>query len=494
MMQLNSTNLTTISDKVRRPSYDFNNRQASIVHFGTGAFHKAHQATFTEDMLASSDGNHRIIGVSLRSPSARDLLKKQDFLYTAIQKSGNEVKAQVVAAIKDVLVAPESPQAVIELLADDNISVITSTITEKGYCLLPGNTGLDINHPDIQHDLGSLTEPKSMIGFVVQACLVRKSQGKKGFTFVSCDNLPDNSQVAGKAIMEFAAQVDDSLVQWLKTNVTFCNSMVDRIVPAVTAEDLTNFERQFGYKDEALVTSEPFRQWVIEDNFARERPPWDKSGVLFVEDVALYEKMKLRFLNGSHSALAYLGKLTDHQFIHQAMSQPVFKKLVAQLMRDMTDSLSKSMTFDFDSYGAVIVERFLNDQIQYQTQQVATDGSQKLPQRILAPLAERLSEGYLSTAMCLVIAGWLEYLSGQSESGNPHPVSDPMADQLQSICQNKTSEENPDVKIMVDSVFAIDGLFPQSLKESTQVRTTIVNLIKQFRQDGVLNTINAVLD
>lgn len=473
---------------VAQPKYDFASRTASIVHIGIGAFHKAHQATFTDDMMAHTDGNYRIIGVSLRSSGMRDCLKAQDYLYTAIERSNKTEQARVIGALQEVLVAPEEPQSVVNVLSNDSITVVTATITEKGYCLLPGNTGLDLAHTDIQHDLNNPNTPKTMVGFIVRACQVRQQKNGKGFAFISCDNLPDNSKMAGKAILEFAHQVNTDLALWILSNVSFCNSMVDRIVPAVTTGDIENYTLTNGFVDNALVTSEPFRQWVIEDNFIGDRPPWDLAGALFVKDVSQYERLKLRYLNGSHSALAYLGKITGHQFIHQAISNPILRRLVEALMVDMKRSLSSSMDFNFDDYGSVIIDRFLNDEIQYQTQQVATDGSQKLPQRIMAPMRELLAVDYLSKPMCLVLAGWVCYLSGISELGEAHPVSDPMARQLQNICTDKTLTSTQKIYRLMQ----IDGLFPAAIKNNTAAIDQISEYVTKIIDIGVFLTIDTV--
>ncbi|MDO6719142.1 mannitol dehydrogenase family protein [Psychrosphaera sp. 1_MG-2023] len=485
---LNLTTMALLPKAVVRPKYDFASRTASIVHIGIGAFHKAHQATFTEDMMAQTDGNYRIIAVSLRSAGMRDSLKAQDYLYTAIERSNKTEQARVIGALQEVLVAPEDPQSVVNVLSNDAITVVTATITEKGYCLLPGNTGLDLAHTDIQHDLNNPNTPKTMVGFIVRACQVRQQKNGKGFTFISCDNLPDNSKMAGKAILEFAQKINADLARWIKSNVSFSNSMVDRIVPAVTPNDIESYTLNNGVIDNALVTSEPFRQWVIEDNFNGDRPPWDLAGALFVKDVSQYERLKLRYLNGSHSALAYLGKITGHQFIHQAIANPTLRRLVGALMADMKRTLSSSMDFNFDDYGNVIIDRFLNDEIQYQTQQVATDGSQKLPQRIMAPMQELLADDYLSKPMCLVLAGWVRYLSGISELGETHAVSDPMVQQLQGICGDKTL--TPIQKIY--QLMEIDGLFPAAIKNNTTAIDQISEYVIKMSDDGVISTIDTV--
>lgn len=483
---LNKTTLNGLPEAIHLPGYDFNARKASIVHIGIGAFHKAHQAVFTDDMMAKCDGNYKIIAVSLRSKANRDNLVKQDYLYTAVERSDKQNAARVIAALETVLVAPENPQAVVDALSSKQIEVVTTTITEKGYCLLPGNTGLDINHPDIQHDLRALKHPKTMIGFVVKASLVRMTNGASGFAFISCDNLPDNSQLAKKAILDFANQLNTELAAWIEENVSFCNSMVDRIVPAVQTSDVEHHAKQYGYTDDALVTSEPFRQWVIEDNFKTPRPPWDKAGVVFVDDVAKYEKLKLRFLNGSHSALAYLGKLTNHTFIHEAVSNHVLQCFVKSLMGEMKASLSATMEYDFDGYGQTIIGRFANSEIQYQTQQVATDGSQKLPQRIFAPLVELFEQqNRVSLPLCSVVAAWLMYLQGMAENGDTYDISDPLATQLTAIMADKRLS----LAQQFEQVAQIDGLIPNTISQNSTIKDTILGQLSSFKDNGIPPTL-----
>lgn len=484
--QLTNTTLCNLPSDIKQPNYDYANRKASIVHMGIGAFHKAHQATFTNTMMEKVEGDYRIIAVSLRSPGARDSLKQNDYLYTSVEKASGNTTCSVIASIAEVLVAPESPVAVIDILSDSKIKTVTSTVTEKGYCLLPGNIGLNFDNPDIQLDLANLDSPKTFIGYFVKACLNRMQSNIGGFDYVSCDNLPDNSQIVGNAILQFAQQVQPALADWIKSNISFCNSMVDRIVPAVTQEDIASLSEQHDYQDQALVVSEPYRQWVIEDNFTHGRPPWDLAGVQFVQDVAKYEKLKLRFLNGSHTALAYLGKVAGIEFIHQAVINPKLKPLVTSLMADMAKTLDADLDVDVTAYGKSIVDRFSNHSIKYGTQQVATDGSQKLPQRIFSPLKELLSKSDSSPAMCAVIAGWFLYLRGVDETGNGYAINDPLSEVLTHIVQNKQLTYEHRLEELID----IDGLFPVELADNDQVKDSILSFLKDFTEHGVLTTLS----
>lgn len=461
---LNSELLKELPPHVKGPSYRPSEHGASIVHLGIGAFHKAHQAVYTDDLLSACAGDWRINAVSLRSPSVRDQLAPQDYLYTVTEKHNGKSEHRVIAAINKVLVAPENPLSVIELLADIKTKVVTCSITEKGYCLTPSNTVLDLRHPDIVHDINNLSSPKTMAGYVVAACLVRRQRGLPGFTFLSCDNLPDNGKTAGYAISQLAERIDSTLAEWIALNVSFCNTMVDRIVPAVTDAEKTQLHNAMGFCDDALVSCEPFRQWVIEDNFIDEKPPWHLVGAQFVADVSDYEKMKLRLLNGSHSALAYMGKLLDHDYIYQAIQDEDLSEFVDILMEDVASTLPAIEGVDFDKYQLSIKTRFANTDIPYTTQQVATDGSKKLPQRILQPLLECINKGRISKPLCLVIAAWIHYLKGSTNTGKAITINDPLSAPLNTLVDKYRYSS----MALVKNLGSQTGVFPDELMSNQE--------------------------
>jgi fructuronate reductase len=487
--RLNQYYLQALPSSVKQPHYQPEAHQASIVHIGIGAFHKAHQAVYTDDLLNSVGGDWRIVAVSLRSSTNRDQLEPQDNLYTVVEKNDTQMTHRVIAAIEKVMVAPENPDAVIEQLASENTKVVTSTITEKGYCLTPDNRQLNVKHPDILHDLENDSQPKTMAGFLVAACRVRRDKGLGGFTFLSCDNLPENGDTSGIAICQFAELLDSELAAWIKDNVSFCNTMVDRIVPAVTADDVSALKDQFGYIDEAMVSCEPFKQWVIEDNFIAERPPWDRVGAQFVNNVHEYEKMKLRLLNGSHSALAYLGTLQDLDFIYQAVSDSSLGRFIDLLMDDMASTLKPVSGVDLGSYKATIKARFANSTIPHKTQQVATDGSLKLPQRIFDPLLELAQQGTISKPLCLTIAAWLRYLQGTTQSGQTYLVNDPLSQPLTEIAQSTTLSAKEKLQKIAEDT----GVIPTAIVENDNITNTICAYLEELNQLSVSSILDELI-
>ena len=392
------------------------------MHLGIGAFHRAHQAVYTHKAMAESGGDWMIRGVSLRSDATRAALAGQDFLYSNWTRGADADHADVIASICDVLsTSHHGADAIVAAIADPAIRIVTLTITEKGYCATSGRT-LDFEHADIRTDL-STGAPASVIGFLVRGLAQRKETGGEPLTVLSCDNLSANGQLTRTVVRELAEATEPALVPWIEDRVTFPSTMVDRIVPATTAADADHFEARFGYRDDAMVLGEPWSQWVIEDAFAGERPHWEVAGAQFVPDVTPYETAKLRLLNASHSACAYLGVLAGHEFVHEAIADPEIRAFVVSLMdQEVTPTLPELP--GLDGYKAAILERFANAAVPYRTAQVAMDGSQKLPQRLLPVVAERLNAGHSVALAAEVIGAWCVVIEQNRE------LVDPMADVL----------------------------------------------------------------
>lgn len=492
---LNSANLASAHENTVKPLYTPSEHASGIVHIGIGAFHKAHQAVFTDDVLNSCGGDWRITAVSLRRPTARDQLEKQDSLYTVVEKSDNGAQYRVIGAVEKVLVCPEAPEQVVEALASENIKIVTLTVTEKGYC--QKDNALDEKHPEILHDLAQLSSGnknlsiKTMPGLVVAACAARMQTGRQGFTVVSCDNLPHNGKITQNVISTFAHQVDANLAAWIEKNVSFCSTMVDRIVPATTPQALIEVEAAIGLKDDAAVICEPFRQWVIEDNFIAGRPKWEEAGALLVKDVSLYEDMKLRLLNGSHSALAYLGFLAGFTFIHEAINNTTLHQLVKTLMdEDVTPSLQVPEGFDLTTYKEIIRERFANSEVPYKTTQVANDGSQKLPQRLLAVAQHHVTQGQQPKAVPLIVAAWFHFLEGQNAQGDRHEVNDPLAGKLCSLALSLRNNEKQQVKELVEA----SQIFPETLAGNAEFVAAITHHLKSIHARGILQSVAEVAE
>lgn len=480
---LSTANLQQVKAGVTLPKYTPSEHKSGIVHIGIGAFHKAHQAVFTDDVLNMHGGDWRITAVSLRRPDARNQLEKQDNLYTVVEKTDGKITPRVIGAVEKVLVCPENPQQVIDTLASASTKIVSLTITEKGYC--QKNGALDTLNSDIVHDLANLQAPKSMPGLIVAACASRKAQNLAGFTVMSCDNLPHNGKITQAVVLAFAQQVSDELAKWIQTHVSFCSTMVDRIVPAMTDKGLNEVEALIGLKDDAAIICEPFRQWVIEDNFIAGRPKWEDAGALLVSNVTIYEDMKLRLLNGSHSTLAYIGFLCGYTFIHEAIANPALCSLVKTFMdNDVTPTLDIPQGFDIEAYKVIIRERFANSCVPYKTTQVASDGSQKLPQRILAVAQNTLENGKQPQTLALIIAAWFQFLEAKDINGNSYTVNDPMADALVAAAQAATSE-----KQQVEALISASDIFPESVKNNTDFITRITTFLQNLHSQGALKVV-----
>lgn len=414
--------------------------KTGIVHLGLGAFFRAHGAIYIKEAMEQSGGDWGVIGVSLRSPGVRDKLADQGCLYTALELSDQGLKSQVVDVVTSVLVAPEKPYAVLQAMASEATRIVSLTITEKGYCRGGEATTLDFEHPDIKHDLQHIA-PKSAPGFLARALEMRWRQGLRPFTVLSLDNLPSNGQVTGQIVCEFAAQIDPDLARWIETESRFPCTMVDRIVPAATEELIDRASSTTGYFDTAVVAHEPFRQWVIEDDFVDgTRPDFEAAGAELVHDVAPFEHMKLRMLNGTHSALAYIGSLAGYKTVAEAIRDEGIEKFIEALWREeIATSLDAPPDTDLNDYAARLKSRYQNAEIRHLLEQISMDGSQKLPQRILAPLFENLAAGKPHQRLLVVLAAWFRFIEIRSKNGQSG-LNDPMEKQLLHSASNASND------------------------------------------------------
>lgn len=405
-----------------------------IVHLGLGAFFRAHGAIYVEEAMAASGGDWGILGVSLRNPDIRDALAPQGGLYTALELAPDGPRTRVVGSVAGVLVAPENPGAVLAAMADPAVSIVSLTVTEKGYCHEPATGRLNFGHPDIAHDLAHPL-PRSAPGFLVRALQRRRNAGIAPFTVLTCDNLPGNGHLVRGLILDLAAGIDPALADWIADRGRFPCTMVDRIVPATTTDDIARVAALTGRRDAAPVVHEPFRQWVIEDDFVGGiRPDLAAVGAEMVRDVAPYELMKLRMLNGTHSSLAYLGYLGGHMTIADCMADPVYRAYVRRLWAtEIIPALAPPPGVDLAAYAAALEDRYANPAIRHRTWQIAMDGSQKLPQRILGTLETNLAAGRPSPGLTLAVAAWMAYVGGTDEQGQPIDVRDPLAARLRAL-------------------------------------------------------------
>ena len=435
-----------------------------IVHLGLGAFFRAFGAIYVEDAVRMSGGDWGIIGVSLQSPSTRDRLAAQDFVYTTVTQDADGGETfRKVEIVEDVLVAPEDPEAVLAWMSNPAIRIVTLTVTEKGYCHDPATGRLNLEHPDIVHDLANPL-PRSAPGFLVRALQRRRDAGHPPFTVLTCDNLPENGRLVRLAVLDLAGRIDPPLAGWIAAEGRFPATMVDRITPATKPEDVERLAQKIGYRDEAPVMCEPFRQWVVEDDFvpaygADARPDLAAAGAEMVADVTPYENMKLRMLNGTHSALAYLGYLAGHETIAETVADPVFAAFVKRLWRqEIMPSFAPPEGVDLEAYADALFKRYSNPAIRHRTWQIAMDGSQKLPQRILGTISDNLDAGRACPGLMLAVAGWMRYVGGIDEKGQPIEVKDPLAAQLRAL-----SDEAETADLKVAALLGVRDVFSARL-------------------------------
>lgn len=438
--------------------------KVGIVHLGLGAFFRAHGAIYTEEAMAASGGDWGIIGVSLQSPGTRDALAPQGGSYIACELAPEGAKPRHVQVISGVLVAPESPEAVLAAMADPAVKIVSLTVTEKGYCHEPSTGALNLAHPDIEHDLANPL-PRSAPGYIVRALERRHAAGLAPFTAMSCDNLPHNGTVLRGVVLDLARKIDPALAGWIAAEGRFPATMVDRIVPATKPEDIAQIEALTGLHDASPVMHEPFRQWVIEDSFvAGARPDWGAVGAQMVADVTPFEHMKLRMLNGTHSSLAYLGYLAGHETIAETMADPVFARFVASLWeREIIPVLEAPPGENLPAYARALAARYANPAIRHRTWQIAMDGSQKLPQRILGTLAENFAAGRAAPGLVLAVAAWMRYVGGVDEKGAPIEVKDPLAARLRTLSDGA---QTPEAKVA--ALLSLREVFPESLAAQLQ--------------------------
>ncbi|WNO52384.1 mannitol dehydrogenase family protein [Stakelama saccharophila] len=466
---------------VARPGYDRSAVKHGVVHLGIGAFHRAHQAAVFDAALDAGDLRWGITGVSLRSASVHDQLAPQDGLYRLVVRDGDAEDIRVIGAVARVLVAPDDPAAVVDALADPDTHIVTLTVTEKGYKLDPATGNLREDDSDIAADLANLAAPKTVPGLIVAGLAKRKAAGLPPFTAISCDNLPHNGRRLARAVLTMARAHDGKLADWIETQGAFPQTMVDRIVPATTPGDIAALSEMLGVEDRGMVKTEPFTQWVIEDRFAGPRPDFAALGVQLTDAVPPWEDAKLRLLNGAHSGLAYLGGLAGVDFIHQMIARDDARRFVETLWDEAQATLTPPPGLDIAAYRAELMARFANAALHHRTRQIAMDGSQKLPQRLLATIAARRKAGQASPALTLAVAAWMRWQEGVDDAGETYPVDDPMADRTAAALDGCTSSE-----ARVRALLALDAIFPAGLAEDAAFTAALTSWLTVLERDGAL--------
>lgn len=455
---------------------------AGIVHIGIGAFHRAHQAVYTDLAMQAKGGNWRIIGVSLRSTDIVDALNAQDCAFTVIERHPDGPKARRITSLSKAIAASRDVAPVLDALADPAIRIVTITVTEKAYGIDRVSGTVQAEHPAVKHDLVNPATPTGLLGILVAGLKRRKQAGIRPFTIVSCDNLPSNGVLLRNGVIDFAKRSDPDLAGWIKDNVSFPSTMVDRITPAATATTLSDARRLTGMDDPAAIETEPFSQWVIEDDFPDGRPAWEEAGAILVHDVEPYELMKLRMLNGSHSLIAYLGQVGDYRYVRDAMANEAFSQLVAQHMENAAATMAPLAGIDFSNYGAELVARFRNPEIAHETRQISMDGTEKLPQRIFAPACDLPQDSKKIGTFALCFAAWMAVMRQRvntAPGAAAELLNDPRADEIIEALAGYQ-----DAADIYENLAKLPGWMPRQLQDSTFWREAVIERLAMLLSDG----------
>jgi fructuronate reductase len=441
-----------------------------VVHFGPGAFHRAHQADYF-DRLAGHDPRWGIAAVSLRSAGTIDALRRQDGLYTlAILDEETSFRTM---GVHNRFFGPGDTEALARQFLDPAVRVVTSTVTEKGNCLSADGM-LDLGHRDIVHDLVNPEEPQSLVGWITLALSLRRSENLPSLTVVCCDNMNSNGRKLGRAVAEFAGRSDPELARWIESEVRFPNTMVDSITPA-TDDALRNLVRDCtGFDDAIPVRREAYAEWVIEDVLLPDGPDLASAGATLTGDVGAWEKAKLRILNGAHSTLAYLGLLVGHETVADAMNDDVLRGFVERLIADNIIPTLRPSSMDLTAYAQQTLRRFRNPAIHHRLSQIAWDGSQKLPYRLLDTVADALGAERPIDRLAMPVAAWIMFLERRFRAGEK--VVDPLVDRLRALALS----EEP-----VRAVLELRQIFPETLGPDSRFGLAVARAREAMLSGGV---------
>jgi mannitol 2-dehydrogenase len=448
------------------PTYDREKVTEGIVHIGVGGFHRSHQALYLDELFQShglKDWAICGVGIMPQDAAMNKALNEQDCLYTLVERSGKKSNARVIGALKSYIFGHENPEQVFEKMAHPSIKIVSLTATEGGYCFNQGTGELDFDNKGIQNDLKNPGKPQTIFGYLAEGLDRRRKAGVTPFTVLSCDNLQGNGHVAKSTLLAFCQKRDPELAKWIDKNVSFPNCMVDRITPATTDAEREFVRDTYGLEDAFPVVAEPFKQWVIEDSFCNGRPPLEKVGVQFTSDVAPYEKMKIRLLNASHSAMGYLGYLCGYRYIYEiAQAQEFIPYIQGMMDQEVTPLVGEIPGVNLSEYKKSLMERFANETIKDQALRICLDGSSKLPKFILPSIVEQLEKKGPIRKLTLCVASWMRFLNGKDEQGADIPIQDPQADRLTGVTK-KTRD--PKALLELTDIFGDLGKDDRFVKE-----------------------------
>ncbi|AXA33103.1 mannitol dehydrogenase family protein [Francisella adeliensis] len=488
-MNINQENVSEILEK-NSTINTFSKPQlcSKILHFGVGGFHRAHQAVYTaEAMDHSKDYSWGITGVGILASdkTMADILKAQDYNYSLMIKPYKEKSSlSIVNTISNYIHAYNNYEDLRKASKNNDLAIISMTVTEGGYNIDPNTGKFDWNNDNIKFDIENFNTPKTIFGFLALCLRERKLNNQAGVTLLSCDNVQHNGRVLEYTLLEFLSKQDQNLKNWVKEKCSFPNSMVDRITPKTADEDKKTISQDFGIEDQWPVVCEPFTQWVVEDKFVTGRPRWEDVGAQFVKDVSPYEKMKLRLLNSSHQALAYIGYLHGYRYVHESAQDETIQKFLLNYMKNEVEvTLDSVPGIDLDEYQKSVIDRFANPNIADTLQRICEFTSDRIPVFNLPIIHEQLNQSKTLKLSALIVASWRVYLEGFDERGEKIDVVDNKKDfLLDFIAKN----DNPLDFIKIKEIF-------HDIASDEKFVGDYLKAFEAIKQEGALGAIAKIL-
>lgn len=486
-VRLSSSSLNKLPKDVRVPNYDRGALSPGILHVGVGGFHRAHLAVYTDDLISAGESDWCIHGAGITPADERmnDALGGQDYLYTLVTRSSDEEEVRVIGAITNFFYAPYGAGRLAEMVVDSGYRIVSMTVTENGYKYAGAERHLDTSDPVIAYDLEHPDDPRSLVGFVFRVIQLCFEAGSALPTFMSCDNIPHNGAVLRKLVLSFAREVGSDLAARIEREACFPCSMVDRITPSTTDDHRAYLADSWGMEDAWPVVCEDFRQWFVEDRFSAARPDWSKVGATFVSDVTPYERMKIRLLNGSHSALSYPSYLLGYRRVDKAMEDDDIRRFVERYMAEVLPTVGQVPDMNLEEYCRTLVRRFSNPAIADQVRRLCEDGSRKIPNMMLEPVAELQQEGNATPCAAFAVAAWLRFLQGTDEQGEAVPIDDPRADDISTAA--KASDSSP------EPFLSLDFVFPESLGPESSFGEAVSRWYVAIRELGTRKALGKLL-
>lgn len=464
-------------------SYDRESINIGIVHFGVGNFHRAHQAVYVEKLLEKGDSQWGIAGISLRSSSMKEALEPQDFLYT-LAVLDEQRDYRVIGALKDVITAQQDPQAVIDLIAAPSTQIVSSTITEKGYYLASG--GVDFGVPPLKAELTSLTSASTIYGFIAQG-LIRRAQKfpSSKLTIMCCDNISGGGEFIQEGVHHLLLEHSPETLSWSKTHVSFISSMVDRVSPATTDQLRDDVMRDTGRRDASPVSAEPFSQWIIEDNFAGQRPAFDEAGAVFVTDITPFERMKLSYLNAAHTIASTLGYLSGDVFVHEAIERPDLLSFMRRaLYENVMPNAPVPEGYDAATYIEGVIKRFQNSHLPYANLQVGTDSSQKIQQRWFPTIDAALAKNNDVSFFSFALAAWVIFIKTALQND---VLNDPKKVDLQAVGEQTAQG-------LVEAFFKIAEADKFNFSRDSEFISNVIRDTQDIKNNGLRTALSTFLN